>query len=146
MTDNSFDPVNSLSTLRDNLKNRLNQAVDTGIRSIAQYPLMDVYKTDDAVVVQTEPLDGLDTDSIEVVITDNQLTISGTTKCPANDIAIDDYLRRERVYGDFTRTITIPVAVKPEVAKAKYKAKILTVILPLKITDDAEVIGVQIAD
>ena len=42
----------------------------------------------------------------------------------------DTYIRKERVSGDFSRTINLPYSVEPDKVKAEYKNGILTVKLP----------------
>lgn len=41
-----------------------------------------------------------------------------------------DYLRRERSYGSFSRSMTIPVAIQAEKAEAGFENGVLTLTLP----------------
>lgn len=139
-----FDPVDSFTSLRDNLR----KAVEAGVKSVTQtgFPPVDVYQSDGHVVVQTGPIDGLDATTIEVSMTGYELTISGATRS-TSDIPTDSYLLRERNFGQFTRTITIPVKVKASEAKAKVKKNsALTISFPIEQKDNSDVIDVQVTD
>jgi HSP20 family protein len=137
-----FDPVEEISNLRDNLR----KAVDAGVRSVtsAMYPPLDIYREGDTVVVRTAPLDGLDATSIDVEMRGAELTISGTTRS-TDEVVSEAYLRRERNFGQFSRTVTIPVRVQAEAASAKVKHDVLTVTFPVEPRRDDDVIDVRVA-
>jgi len=145
MADNQkpFDPVEGLTTLRDNFI----KAVDAGVRSVtnSHFPPLDVYRDGNTIVVQTIPLDGLDASTIEVAMEGEILTISGVTR-PTLDIDPTAYIRRERSYGKFERSIVIPVAVEATAAKAKVRDGILTVTFPTTAPDEDDVIDVQVTE
>ncbi|HHY47251.1 MAG TPA: Hsp20/alpha crystallin family protein [Firmicutes bacterium] len=91
-------------------------------------PAVDVYDRGDAIVVKAE-IPGVDKDEISLNLTDEGLTISGTTRRD-EEVKDKDYYRRERTYGSFTRTIPLPVAVQREGARATFKNGVLEVTLP----------------
>jgi HSP20 family protein len=138
-----FDPVEGLSSLRDSIR----KAVDAGVKSItnSNFPAVDIYRSGDELVVQTAPLDGLDATTIDVEMVGQDLTVRGTTRNP-NDLDPGVYLRRERNYGHFSRTLTIPVRVIANEARAKVKGGKLTITFPLETDGDDEVIRVQVTD
>jgi HSP20 family protein len=137
------DPMNSINAIRDNLRKTL----DAGLKSItsSQFPPLDVYREAELVVVRTPPLDGLDPSTIDVTMVSTELTISGTTRS-TDEVPSESYLRRERSFGQFSRTITIPIRVKAEEAKAKVKNGVLTITFPTVASEDSEVIDIQVAD
>jgi HSP20 family protein len=145
MTDEKqpFDPIEGLSSLRDNIR----KAVDAGVKSVtnATFPAVDIYRDGNSLVVQTEPIDGLDATTIDVEMVGQELKVSGTTRNP-NDLLPESYLRRERNFGQFSRTVTIPVRVVANEARAKVKNGVLTVTFPLETNTDEDVIRVQVAD
>lgn len=123
---------NDFDSLRDNIRNRVNKAVNSVTQ--AKYPLLDIYQLDGHIVVQTAPLDGLDPTTIDVVMDGDNLTITGTTR--TNDtIPSENYLVRERNFGQFSRTLTLSVKVKAHEAKATFKDKVLKITLPLDESD-----------
>lgn len=122
-----FDPVKEFVSLRDNIS----KVVGDGLRNVAGavYPAVDVYETEDAVIVYTQPLKNADKNSFEVSMEAQTLTISGKTE-PPTDVDDEAYLHRELRYGSFNRTVQIPRDVKANEAKAAFKDNVLTITLP----------------
>ncbi len=89
---------------------------------------VDVSENDDAYVVKAS-VPGVNPDDIEVTLTDNVLTISGASK---GDIETEGekYHVRERRYGHFSRTLTLPTAPKADAIEAIHTNGVLTLTLP----------------
>jgi HSP20 family protein len=94
---------------------------------VPAYPPLSVWEDEDALYVEAEA-PGLKAEDIGVSVADgDQLTISAERIPPMNDRGTCLY--QERGYGEFARTITLPVAVDPDAVEAKYEAGVLTVTL-----------------
>jgi len=93
-------------------------------------PNVDVYDKKDKIVVKAE-LPGMTKDHIDLTINEGSLTLKGEVK-KEEEVKEEDYYSRERSYGSFTRTITLPAAVDETKAKAKFKDGILEITLPKK--------------
>lgn len=91
---------------------------------------MDMYETDDSVVVKTA-VPGVKPEDIEVTVVGNTLTIKGETKAEEK-VEEKNYIRRERRYGKFARTVALPTHVEPDKAKAEFENGILTLTIPKK--------------
>ena len=91
-------------------------------------PSLDVSETDTELKIEAE-LPGVDEKDIEVVVSDNVLTIKGEKKSEAEQKK-KDYHLIERSYGSFTRSLTLPFAAQPEQAKATFRKGVLTITLP----------------
>ena len=89
---------------------------------------LDMYETDDAVVVKSA-IPGIDPDDIDISVTGDTLTIKGETKAE-EEVEEENYIRRERRYGSFARTVTIPTSVLAGKAEAEFENGILTLTLP----------------
>ena len=91
------------------------------------YPPVNLWETEAAVVVELE-VPGLTLADLEVLVVGNELTVKGQRK----DTAVGEapYHRRERMVGEFTRSIQVPLAVAPDKVEALLKDGILTVTLP----------------
>jgi HSP20 family protein len=126
-----FDPMREIAHLRDSV----GKVIEQGLQSVQNMTSrtaikIDVYEIGDAIVVRTQPLDGLVASSIEVSVEDKVLTFSGVTQ--ADDAPVDaSYILQERTFGTFSRQIALPLPVKAQEAKAKVKQGILTIELPI---------------
>jgi HSP20 family protein len=94
----------------------------------AEALVVDMYQTDDAVVVKS-PVPGVKAEDIDINITGDVLTIKGETKAE-EEVKEDSYIRRERRYGSFTRSLSIPVPVVADKATAEFENGVLTLTLP----------------
>ncbi len=97
-------------------------------------PSIDVYEEKDSVVVKAE-LPGMKKEDIEVNLAGENLTIKGEKK-EDKEVKEDDYYRRERSYGSFLRTVSLPCEVKSDEIKASFKDGVLEVRVPK--TEDAK--------
>jgi HSP20 family protein len=89
---------------------------------------VDMYETDDSVVVKTE-IPGVKAEEIEVSVTGETLTVKAESK-EEEEISRENYLRRERRYGSYCRSVTLPGGLETEKAKADYTDGILTLTFP----------------
>ena len=69
---------------------------------------------------------GIDPNEINVTVDENQITISGETK-RSTERAEEGYRMMERRVGRFSRTIPLPVEVKPDEAWAEYNHGVLEI-------------------
>ncbi|MCL4425876.1 MAG: Hsp20/alpha crystallin family protein [Firmicutes bacterium] len=91
-------------------------------------PPVDIYETKDDVIVTTE-VPGLKEDEVDLSVRKNILTITGTMK-EEPDLEGRTYHYRERRWGTFQRSFTLPVEVNAEAARASFRNGILEVRLP----------------
>jgi HSP20 family protein len=91
-------------------------------------PAADMYETKNEVVVTAE-LPGLTEKDIHVSITGDQLTIQGERR-GESDVQDASHYRRERWFGKFVRTFSLPMPVDTAQIKATYRDGVLTVKLP----------------
>lgn len=89
---------------------------------------LDMYETGDSVVVKVA-VPGVKPDEIEVSVVGDTLTIRGETKVE-EDVEEQSYIRRERRYGKFSRTITLPTRLETDKAEAEFENGILVLTLP----------------
>jgi HSP20 family protein len=104
-------------------------------------PALDVYETDGEVVVKAE-LPGVKKEDVEVLVRDNSLIIRGEKK-EEKEEKTEAYHRVERVYGKFERVVALPVDVKLEGVKAKFKDGVLEIRLPKEKTSKEVKIEIQ---
>jgi HSP20 family protein len=143
MSNQNFDPMKSLNNLRDSL-NRLFEDGMSLVSGSATLPV-DVYETETTVVVKAGPVVGVEPENIDVSIVGDKLTIKGETK-PDDSLPEEAYLRRERRFGAFSRTVTIPRPVKADQAAASFKNGMLIITLPKIEEPGPKVINVKPVD
>ncbi|NMB40902.1 MAG: Hsp20/alpha crystallin family protein [Firmicutes bacterium] len=93
-------------------------------------PAMDVIDRKNEIVVKAE-LPGVEKENIKLSLTDNNLTIQGEVK-KEEEIKEENYYCRERAYGSYARTLSLPSDVDRDKVKAKFKDGILEITLPKK--------------
>lgn len=91
-------------------------------------PAMDIYQTDNEVVVKAT-MPGVKAEDLHVSITGDTLTLQGEMK-EEKEVKAASYHMRERRSGTFSRSITLPVRVQVENAKAEFTDGVLTLTLP----------------
>ena len=91
-------------------------------------PKVDVIERDDEVVVKAE-LPGIDKKDLDVSVTENSVTIKGTTSHEEKEEK-GDYYRCEISRGAYARTVALPSYVDADKAKASFKDGVLELKLP----------------
>ena len=91
-------------------------------------PALDLFTTPEAVVAKVA-LPGVKPEDVDVTIGDDLVTISGTFKEEKETIDAG-YVRKELNQGKFSRTFSLPTAIKADAAKAEFTNGLLTLTLP----------------
>ncbi len=91
-------------------------------------PTVDVIDRENDIVVKAE-LPGVDKKDIDVSVTSNTVTIKGTTRKEEKEEK-DNYYHREISSGSYARTLSLPVDVDEDKAKATIKDGVLELVLP----------------
>ncbi len=86
---------------------------------------VDVYETREKLVVKARTA-GVNKNDLDVSISDNQLTIHGTLSSGSEE-GVENYFLQECYWGEFSRTIALPVPVKEEEIEAVLKDGVLTI-------------------
>ena len=120
-----WDPFREMTQLQNRF-DRLFEAV--GGRQESWLPAVDVFDTQDAVVLKAE-LAGMDPDDIQIEVEDNVLTIKGERKFEET-VDEERYYRVERRFGSFQRSLALPQGVKANEIQAGYDDGVLTVTVP----------------
>ncbi|PLV59111.1 Hsp20/alpha crystallin family protein [Thermotoga sp. KOL6] len=107
-------------------------------------PDMDVYETDDEVVVEVE-IPGIDRKDVKITVEENILKISGEKKVEREQKG-KNYYFVERSAGKFERAIRLPDYVDVEKIKAEYKNGVLTIRIPKKEERKKRVIEVEVQE
>ena len=129
-----WDPFKDLLTLQD----RMNRLFDDSMRGVRQTdeglagavwsPAVDIYETDNEVVLKAE-VPGVNQKDIDIQVENNTLTLRGERKID-KETARENYHRIERSYGSFLRSFTLPGTIDQEKIRADYKDGVLKIEMP----------------
>lgn len=86
---------------------------------------VDVYETKDKLVVKARTA-GVNKNDLDVSISDNTLSVRGTLSA-GNEDDVENYFVQECYWGEFSRSIALPVPVKEEEIEAMLKDGVLTI-------------------
>lgn len=86
---------------------------------------VDVYETKERLVVKARTA-GVNKSDLDVSIADNTLSIRGTLSAGTEDDVVN-YFAQECYWGEFSRSIALPVPVKEDEIEAVLKDGVLTV-------------------
>ena len=134
MTLTKWDPFKDLLTLQDRMNRLFDESVrnvktgDEALSSAIWSPAVDIYETDDEVVVKAE-LPEVNQKDIDIQIENNTLTLRGERKFN-KETKKENFHRIERAYGTFSRSFTLPGTVNQEKISADYKDGILKISMP----------------
>jgi len=91
-------------------------------------PHVDIVERDNEVFVKAE-LPGVEKDDLELTVTDNTVTIKGSTRAEEKQEK-ESYRRCEISQGSFSRTLALPCDVNTDKANARFKNGVLKLTLP----------------
>jgi len=102
---------------------------------------VDVYETDDRLVVKARTA-GVNKEDLDVSISDGILTISGTLSS-GDDSEANNWHIQECYWGEFSRTVALPVAVKEDEVDAVLKDGVLSISFNKIKSEQAKKITIQ---
>jgi len=91
-------------------------------------PAIDIVEKDNVYEITAE-LPGLDSNNIDLQLSDGVLTIKGEKSEDKEETTKDRYVS-ERRYGSFRRALQLPDSVDADKIEASYKSGVLTITLP----------------
>jgi HSP20 family protein len=86
---------------------------------------VDVYETKERLVVKGR-VAGVNKSDLDLSISDNTLTIRGTLSAGSEE-DVENYFLQECYWGEFSRSLVLPVAVKEDEIEAVLKDGVLTI-------------------
>jgi len=113
-------------------------------RSQGLIPAIDVYDSNNAVVIETA-LPGVDPKKVQLSIENDVLTISGSSE-RKTEVDEKDYYRKEIRSGSFMRQVSLPPGVKEGDAKASFKDGILKIEFPKAQLEQSKTIKIDVTE
>jgi HSP20 family protein len=122
-----WDPLSELGDMRARLDRLLDEWLDGHER--AWTPAIDVVREDDHLVLRAD-LPGIKPEEVKIEVEDDILTVSGEHRA-SKEQKETSYVRRERRYGSFLRSMALPDGVDAKKIKAKTHDGVVEVTIPL---------------
>ena len=126
-----FEPMREMISLREAMDRLFNDAFTTPTMARDggwSGPAVDLYQTDDEVVVKAA-LPGIKADDVQISVTGDLLTLRGEFK-QEEEKKDKAYHLREQRFGSFERSFALPTNVIADKAKAEFENGVLTLTLP----------------
>lgn len=89
---------------------------------------IDMYQTKDNVIIKST-IAGVRPEDIDITVANDMVTVKGARR-KEDTVSQDDYFYQECYWGNFSRSVIIPVDIDSENIEADLKDGILTVIIP----------------
>ena len=129
-----WDPFRDIITLRERMDRMFEDSLsrfrmpEEATMPTFWSPSVDIYETDENIVLKAE-LPGVDKKEVSVEVKDSTLILKGERK-REKEVKEENYHRVERSFGTFMRSFSLPVSVKQDQVKAKFRDGVLEVTLP----------------
>jgi len=122
-----WEPFAELGELRSRFDRMFDELIDG--RERAWTPAVDVVRDNGNLVVRAD-VPGIKPEEVKIEVEDDILTVSGEHE-EQKEEKDKHFLRRERRYGSFTRSMALPPGVEAGKIKAKTRDGVVEVTIPL---------------
>lgn len=126
-----WDPFREMLSLRNTMDRMLERSLESDqeglMASTWAFPL-DVTENDNEFIVKAS-VPGIKPEDIDITYTGNTLTIKGEVK-EDQEFKENQYRLRERRFGTFSRSISLPTRVNADQIDAHYENGVLALTLP----------------
>ncbi|QEC48727.1 Hsp20/alpha crystallin family protein [Baekduia soli] len=128
-TELSRRPFPDFAAMRDRLDRFFEDVTGTRQTDGSWSVAMDVRRTDDALTVRAD-VPGLEPEDIKITVEDGMLTIAGEHE-ESSEQEDEGYVRRERRFGSFRRTMALPPEALPDKIQATTKNGVVQIEIPV---------------
>lgn len=105
-------------------------------------PRMNIGETESSIEIEAE-LPGVEEKDIELALNEDVLTIKGEKRMD-HDEQHKDYYRKERLFGKFARSITLPFEPDPKTVKTHFAKGVLKITLPKSATVKQQTVKIPV--
>jgi HSP20 family protein len=140
-----YDPIDRIFNLREDFDDIVRDFF-TGFSNISAsrgvYPLLDIKEDKEKFIIDIE-VPGVDKNDLKISIKKDNLIIQGEKK-EEKKKEEESYLRVERSYGNFMRSVNLPAEVNQSNITAQYNNGVLKITLPKIQKEKAKELEVKI--
>jgi HSP20 family protein len=135
------DPFDALFNLQRALEARLaSDWLQDFTTSRGPFPPINVFQQGEDILAIIE-LPGIDKNDLQIQAKENTIRISGRKAVDFPEgVSVH---RRERIWGEFDRTLSLPVQLDPDGIKAEYRDGVLALFLPRAESDKPRMIAIK---
>jgi len=135
------DPFDALFNLQRALEARLaSDWLQDLTTSRGPFPPINVFQQGEDILAIIE-LPGIDKNDVQIQAKENTIRISGRKAVDFPEgVSVH---RRERIWGEFDRTLSLPVQLDPDGIKAEYRDGVLALFLPRAERDKPRMIAIK---
>jgi HSP20 family protein len=138
---NFSDPFEALLAIQRALDaQRASDWMGSRTTGIGSFPPINIFQHNDDFVAIVE-LPGVDKNDLEIEAKENTIRISGRKAIKYDEGA--SIHRRERVWGVFDRTLSVPIQIDPDAIKAEYHDGVLALFIPRAASDRPRTIKIK---
>ena len=141
-----WDPFQEMLNLRRTVDRLFDNA--SSDHDWAQNPMwglaVDLVENKDDFIVKAS-IPGINPDDLDISYADDTLTIKGEIKSE-NEVKENQYHLRERRYGSFARSLTLPTRIKGDAIEASYRDGVVTLRLPKADEVKPKRIAIKVGD
>ena len=141
----SYDPFDRIFNLREDFDDIVKDFF-AGFSNIGAnrgvYPLLDIKEDKEKYTIDVE-IPGIDKKDLKISVKKDNLIIQGE-KNEEKKREEESYLRVERSYGNFMRSVKLPTEINQSQISAKYNNGIVKIILPKIKKEKAKEVQVKI--
>ena len=126
-----WDPFRDLMSIQNEMNRLFGRTYggDVGESTRGAWtPALDVFETQEKFVITME-LPGVSPDDVDISVEDSTLMVRGERKFYSEQQE-ESFLRIERRFGEFTRSLTLPSTADAESIQASFDQGVLTVEVP----------------
>ncbi|HSP93283.1 MAG TPA: Hsp20/alpha crystallin family protein [Thermoanaerobaculia bacterium] len=99
---------------------------DEGLSTALWSPAADVYETPEEIILHIE-LPGVRLEDVRLESLEGKLRVTGHRR-PENGAEPKNFVRMERIYGNFSREFAVPASLDPSQIKATLRAGVLKIV------------------
>src|SRR5271166_6340566 len=133
-----WDPFGELSELRTRFDRMFDQFDG---RERVWTPAVDVVRDNGNIVIHAD-LPGIKPEEVKIEVEDDILTVSGEHQ-ESKEEKDKNYVRRERRYGSFSRSMALPAGVDAKKIKAKTHDGVVEVTIALPMEAKKETVAIK---
>ena len=135
----TLELMDNVGLIQDRINQLLSDVADAGASPV---PALNVWKSDDKLTVTAE-LPGIDVKNVAIDVHDNVLTLRGRFDNNARQEG-EQWIRRERSSGEFSRRLELPFSVQANHVSAQYSRGVLQIQLPRAESDKPKRIEIKV--